>query len=117
MAEPSSTAMVAAAVTTLTSAALATAFPQYALVVAGGLIGALYALMGEGRMQIVDAIRYLFRALLPAILVGSLGASLVSHYSDINLQELFFPVSGLIAAFHRQLFAKGASLIFRGSKP
>ena len=99
MSEPTTVTTATAAVTTVGLAAL---FPQYGLIIGGALSGALYALWGNEQMTRAQGLKFVARAVLPALVFAGGASELASRYLGLDLREAFAPVSFLIAVFHRQ---------------
>jgi hypothetical protein len=102
MSEPNTAAAAASAIV---AGSLATLFPQYILIIGGGLGGALWALWGAEQMTRRQGVIFVLRSLLPAVAFAGVAAEFVSRKIGIELREAFAPVSFSIAAFHRQLAA------------
>ena len=114
MSEPNTTA---AAASTIVAGSLVSLFPQYILIIGGGLGGALWALWGADQMTRAAGLKFVARALIPAVVFAS-GASEFASFmivkttgARIELHEAFAPMSFLIAVFHRQAVPAAWKLI------
>jgi hypothetical protein len=99
MSEPNATA---AALSGVTAGSLAVLFPQYVWIIWGGLAGAIYALWSAEQMSRWSAVKFVGKAMLPALVFSCFFAGRVSSAFNIDVQQAFSAVAFLIAVFHRE---------------